>query len=148
MASKYDILKNYLIASEKNTIRLTFKEIEEILGFKLPESNYKHQAIWANSDTYPVAKAWLSAGYLSESLNMKEQTIVFRKSETKAAIPQVKNKPITKPAKMKKTVQHSMTEERAVELIKDYYNETVRDPNGRYMSWRHVGYEPTENVFE
>lgn len=47
-------------------------------------------------------------------------------------------------AKISKTEQHkagenmpTMAADVAVQLIRDYFNETVKDPHGRYMSWRH-----------
>lgn len=51
-----------------------------------------------------------------------------------------------------KTEQHNahknistMTADVAVQLIRDYFNETVKDPHGRYMSWRHCYKAFSEN---
>lgn len=38
-----------------------------------------------------------------------------------------------------------MTADAAVQLIRDYFNETVKDPHGRYMSWRHCYKAFSEN---
>lgn len=38
-----------------------------------------------------------------------------------------------------------MTADIAVRLIRDYFNETVKDPHGRYMSWRHCYKAFSEN---
>lgn len=38
-----------------------------------------------------------------------------------------------------------MTADAAIQLIQDYFNETVKDPHGRYMSWRHCYKAFSEN---
>lgn len=38
-----------------------------------------------------------------------------------------------------------MTADVAIRLIQDYFNETVKDPHGRYMSWRHCYKAFSEN---
>jgi hypothetical protein len=61
-SGKYAPLERYLAASGKNTVELTFQEIEDILGFKLPDSAYKHSPWWSNGG-HSQANAWLGAGY-------------------------------------------------------------------------------------
>ena len=116
---------------------MTFKEIEQIIGFKIPNSNYVYPAIWANSDSHPIAKAWLNAGYLSEQLNLVEETIVFRKNDGKSSISLPVKKVVSVTNATERKIKCSMPVEKAICLIKEYYQETVIDPNGRYMSWRH-----------
>jgi hypothetical protein len=65
-AGKYHKLYNYLIQSGQRTLELSFSTIEEILGFGLPPSAYKHQAWWSNTESHPIALTWLKSGYLSE----------------------------------------------------------------------------------
>lgn len=55
-------------------------------------------------------------------------------------------------AKALKTEQHkahedipTMAADTAVQLIRDYFNETIKDPHGRYMSWRHCYKAFSEN---
>lgn len=55
-------------------------------------------------------------------------------------------------AKALKTEQHkahenipTMAADTAVQLIRDYFNETIKDPHGRYMSWRHCYKTFSEN---
>jgi len=59
---KYSPLENYLKQCQGKTLTLTYKEIEQILGDKLPMSAYKHQAWWANGGHY-YAESWLGAGW-------------------------------------------------------------------------------------
>ncbi len=130
--SKYNKLSHYLMRAEKSAFSLSFSEIEKILGFELPQSAYKYPAHWANSPNYPtqIAKAWLDAGYRTEQVNLSNRTVVFRKGEISTNIPKVKRQKVCKNISL-------MTADVAVKLIKDYFNETIKDPHGRYMSWCH-----------
>ncbi len=125
---KYNKLECYLAQSELSTLKLTFSQIEGILGFVLPESAYKYQALWSNSKSHPIALAWLNAGYLSEQVNLVAETVVFKKLDLKPKT-NVENKTYRDIP--------TMTADIAVQLIRDYFNETVKDPHGRYKSWQH-----------
>lgn len=128
---KFDALGQYLSNTDKNFLLMSFAEIESILGFKLSSSAYKYPAIWSNSESHPIAAAWLKAGYKSEQLNLGRQTIAFRKIEcveTKYGL-------INRNRLSNSTVR--MSPATAVNLITDYHKETVKDSHGRYMSWRH-----------
>lgn len=129
--SKYDKLQSYFTHSNEDVLSLSFSEIETILGFKLNESAYKHSAIWSNSNSHPIALAWLNAGYKSEQLSLARQTIVFRKSGYLSSQLRVAKK------KREKKEISTMTADIAIQLIKDYLNETVKDEHGRYLSWKH-----------
>lgn len=133
---KYHKLEDYLIQSENSVLTLSFSEIEKILGFDLPLSAYKHQALWSNSKSHPIALAWLNAGYYTEQLSLKGQTIMFKRADTKSA--KIKQSYVRKNIPL-------MTADVAVTLIRDYFNETVKDPHGRYMSWRHCYKAFSEN---
>lgn len=77
MASKYDPLRDYLIAQAKNgrkDVYIDFTFIEKNLGIDLPESartdNPKgngYREWWSNEDPtingHVQSKSWLSAGY-------------------------------------------------------------------------------------
>lgn len=127
-SGKYYKLENYLIQSGKPVLVLSFSEIEGILGFDLPASAYKHQALWSNSESHPIALAWLNAGYLSEQVNLAEQTIALKK----AAIASPKRVP----CKARRNMP-TMAVNTAVQRIEAYFDETRKDPHGRYMSWRY-----------
>ncbi|MDO9537550.1 MAG: hypothetical protein Q7J68_04445 [Thermoplasmata archaeon] len=62
-SGKYTPLEQYLSKSEKETLELEFSKIEAILGFKLPESAYKHGAWWSNGG-HKHSNSWLNAGYV------------------------------------------------------------------------------------
>ena len=76
---KYRYLSRYLSNSNEVTLRLSFKEIEEIAHVDLPDSAYKHRAFWSNTETHSIALSWMSVGYAVTEVNMLEQEIVFDK---------------------------------------------------------------------
>ena len=69
--SKYEKLWNYIastfIGKEANEFKLTFEEIKDILGFNIDHSFLKYK------------KELLTFGYEVIKINMKEQTISFKK---------------------------------------------------------------------
>ncbi len=62
MGGKYQKLGEYLQRLTGNQVRLSFTEIEDILGFNLPASAYKHRPWWGNGG-HVQANAWLNAGW-------------------------------------------------------------------------------------
>jgi hypothetical protein len=88
--SKYSPLKLHLQSQVTAEIPMTFSEVESILGFRLPNSAYRHRPWWANETKGHVhAKAWLEAGYETAQVNMDTRKLVFRKlsaSQSAAAV--------------------------------------------------------------
>ena len=76
---KYFRLNNYLKESKESYIKLSFKEIENILGFSLKESARKHQAFWSNTRSHSIACAWLDAGYKTINTNLNHEFVEFKK---------------------------------------------------------------------
>src|SRR3954469_17779081 len=75
--SKYDPLTTFLRQSDGRNIRLSFEEIEHILGFPLPASK-QYPAWWSNSATNnTMTKAWLSAGYKTEQVDVTGEKVTF-----------------------------------------------------------------------
>jgi hypothetical protein len=128
VGGKYNKLEHYLAQSKSAVLKLTFSQMEEILGFPLAESAHKYPAFWSNSESQSFALAWLNAGYLSEQVNLTAQTVVFRKAS---------KSPHEKTGKKSHSDLPTMTATTAVHLIQDYFNEIVKDPHGRYKSWEH-----------
>lgn len=61
---KYQPLEDFLKSKREKTIKLTFNEIESILGKKLPPSASKYLEFWSNgSRSHDHANSWLNAGY-------------------------------------------------------------------------------------
>lgn len=75
--SKYDKFAAFLATSGKPEVRLTFRQIEEILGFSLPASK-TYQAWWSNNPWNNVmTRVWLGAGYKSSQVDVAGETVVF-----------------------------------------------------------------------
>jgi len=82
--SKYEPLQHHLSNLPALEWRASFKEIERILGFPLPPSSRKHRALWSNNaQNHVMTKAWLSAGWRTEQVDLQKQELVFRKSKSK-----------------------------------------------------------------
>jgi HNH endonuclease len=82
VAGQYKSLADYLSHSVPDHVRLTFHEVEQILGFSLPDSARKYSAWWSNSrtkDSHTWAHLWLDAGWEKESLNLAEKWVTFRR---------------------------------------------------------------------
>lgn len=65
--SKYNLLWDYIKNSEKNSFKLTFTEIESILGIPIDHSFLKYK------------KELIKYGYKVGKISMKEQTVMFDK---------------------------------------------------------------------
>lgn len=65
-------------ASGQKSVRLSFKEIEDIIGFELPESK-KYRAFWANTKSHSNARAWLCTSYRTVDPNVDSEIIVWEK---------------------------------------------------------------------
>ena len=69
---------------------MTFDDLEEVIGSKLPPSASTHRAWFSNNPTSnPMTRAWLAAGYRSADVDLTKHKLVFRKivSEQPAAEP-------------------------------------------------------------
>jgi hypothetical protein len=92
--SKYEPLPQFLTAGRTSATRLSFAEIERILGFKLPKSAYEHEAWWANNATgHSHARAWLDAGWRTENVDLAARKVTFQRSSVAAASTAVKADP-------------------------------------------------------
>jgi hypothetical protein len=77
---KYSKLGIHLQSSTNGIVKLTFAEVENILGFNLPKSAREYQAWWANSGgshTHAI-DGWLSMGWKT-SVDLNEQVVIFTK---------------------------------------------------------------------
>jgi hypothetical protein len=78
---KYEALPQFLARKDLTIQRISFREIENILGFKLPKSAYEHEAWWSNNPTgHSHARAWLESGWRTESIDLPGRKVTFRRS--------------------------------------------------------------------
>ena len=78
--SKYESLPQFLSETGRDAHRMSFREIESVLGFKLPSSAYEYEAWWSNHATgHSHARAWLRFGWRTEAIDLKKRLITFRR---------------------------------------------------------------------
>jgi hypothetical protein len=75
---KYEPLEGFLKVRKAGRWRADFREIEALLGFKLPRSALKYPAWWSNDETgHSHAKAWLDAGWRTEEVDLAGRKLTF-----------------------------------------------------------------------
>lgn len=77
--SKYKNLTDYLTSLDRDDWSTKFSEIENILGFSLPQSARQHQAWWANQSNggHAQSSAWQDAGWKTTNLDLENESITF-----------------------------------------------------------------------
>lgn len=78
--SRYSPLIDFLISQpgKIDSIKLTFENIESIIGGELPKSARSHRAWWANDTVgHPQSISWLEAGWKTSYINMTEKHVTF-----------------------------------------------------------------------
>lgn len=78
--SKYYPLFEHLQRCNPVDKTLTFTEIEALIGCPLPASAFKKKNWWSNRDSPGAlqASAWVSAGYQVDSVDLTQQTAIFK----------------------------------------------------------------------
>ena len=76
--SKYYKFGKYLRSLSVNYIQLNYSKIEEILGFSLPASAYKHRPWWGNGG-HVQADAWLNSGWKVQTVKLGHYIEFIRK---------------------------------------------------------------------
>ncbi|MGF6923874.1 DUF7662 domain-containing protein [Paraburkholderia sp. 40] len=77
---KYSPLTGHLEGLEQDTWKARFKDVESILGFKLPPSARKFREWWGN-DTHN-GQPWRAAGWRTEDVDVIKETVTFSRGET------------------------------------------------------------------
>ncbi|WP_420642163.1 DUF4268 domain-containing protein [Candidatus Leptofilum sp.] len=78
--SKYAKLAIFLNIQPEDTqqLKLSFDDIEEILGFALPKSAREHRAWWSNDSVgHSWSKEWLDVDWRVASVNMTNEVVRF-----------------------------------------------------------------------
>lgn len=76
MSMKYRKLTEYLANSDRTEWTASFGQIEDILGFPLPDSARQYQAWWSNQ-MRSQSLAWQSAGWKATALDLKGECVTF-----------------------------------------------------------------------
>ena len=81
--SKYTSLSTFLVRKAKyaNFVSLSFKQIEDIIGDKLPNSAYDYEHWWNNNLNRSQSEVWLTVGWKVETVNLAKKEVTFRKEK-------------------------------------------------------------------
>ena len=79
--SKYVGLEGHLKfrAAFTNCVKLSFARIDGLIGSNLPMDAYRDLAWWNNTSSSIHTKAWVSAGWEVQEVNLKEGIVTFKK---------------------------------------------------------------------
>jgi len=79
---KYEALGNFLSKHKATHIRMSFADIERVIGGKLPASQ-RYPAWWSNNPSNnPMTRVWLDAGFQTEQVDTAGRKLVFRRATT------------------------------------------------------------------
>ena len=78
-SGKYQALSGWLAGQDLDTVRVSFAEIEEILGFPLPPSSRRHPAHWHSYDGSAVVRAIRDAGWRVSRLDLTQKVVTFER---------------------------------------------------------------------
>lgn len=73
---KYDRLREFLSLHREKEITLALKQIEIVVGSKLPESARRYHAWWSGPSFHPQARNWSDIGW-SARVHSKEGSIDY-----------------------------------------------------------------------
>ena len=83
---KYEPLTEFLRRQSRAVVRMSFDEIERVIGAKLPPSATHHRAWWSNNvQNNVMTTAWRDAGFESEDVDMKGRRVAFRRVRSEAS---------------------------------------------------------------
>jgi hypothetical protein len=82
MPSVYDALRDHLAIERVRELRISFPQVEQIIGRPLPRSAYIHAWWWSNEDPattlHVQCRSWQAAGY-EATPDLKARLVTFRK---------------------------------------------------------------------
>ena len=79
---KYTKITDHLLLMARlprGEYRMTFADIENVLGEPLPPSAYRHRPWWSNSRASLMAHSWLEAGWKTAQVDMEGRKLVFKR---------------------------------------------------------------------
>ena len=80
---RYQRLYSHLCSLPDREWRVSFADIEAVLGFELPVSARMHRPWWSNQiDRHSQAIAWMAAGWETAEVDVRGETLLFRRRHT------------------------------------------------------------------
>jgi hypothetical protein len=84
-SAKYDPLGEWLLNQREegeSRVRVTFADVEAILGQPLPPSAREHRSWWANDSTsHRQSMTWLAAGWQVQDVDLAGEEVEFRRTD-------------------------------------------------------------------
>lgn len=97
--SKYAPLTQALQSNPSPRVTMTFRELEDLIGIRLPASARQYRAWWSNNPSNNVAtQAWMKAGRISEAVDMAAERVTFARQHPDSAPAQPAATTTPKPA--------------------------------------------------
>ena len=84
MRGKYRMLYTHLRGLQSSEWKTSFREIEAVVGFELPQSARLHRPWWGNQrdgSGHSHALAWSVAGWETAHVDMESETLLFRRTD-------------------------------------------------------------------
>lgn len=78
---KYSRLAQAFAQLTDTDTQLSFAQIEDWLGERLPASAREHRAWWANDPSHAQARAWMASGWRSQDVDLASETLRFRRHQ-------------------------------------------------------------------
>ncbi|TDO30978.1 uncharacterized protein DUF1524 [Kribbella sp. VKM Ac-2527] len=86
-AGKYQALWRWLDDNSADEVRLTFDEVEQILGLPLPPSARDYQTHWKGYSGTALGRAIRDAGWRAVTVGLNEQRVVLQRDTSEGAEP-------------------------------------------------------------
>ncbi len=82
--SRYEPLAQFLRGRNESVWEASFEEVEQILGFPLPPSAYRHSAWWANQQGkgHSQVTGWAGAGWRKRRVDLVQKCVEFERQST------------------------------------------------------------------
>lgn len=85
--SKYHGLYRYLRRQGQEELRLSFAEIERLIGSALPAGARQRRAFWSNRTRGALqAQAWMAAGYRVRQVDLEAGHVIFSQARVKYTV--------------------------------------------------------------
>ena len=82
---KYRQLWQWLQDQGRDEIRLTFADVEQVLGMPLPQSARRHPTHWYGYEGTALGRAIRDAGWRASQVNLTDETVLFIRDEAQNA---------------------------------------------------------------
>lgn len=84
-SGKYQELWRWLQEQGRDEVRLTFADVEQVLGMPLPQSARRHPTHWYGYEGTALGRAIRDAGWHASQVNLTDETVVLKRDETQGA---------------------------------------------------------------